>query len=299
MATEPVNPLPAGKSSLMQPDAHGGWRFTEAFLSEGPARRRRDDGAQKRTRTSTPLLALVPETSASTNSAIWASGLAGSRVSPSATPRSCQLREPDLRGRTAMSCSVGEQRRRRGSKNVRSGKRQGSRHRVRRWRVRWPSRRQGAGPGRMAHPLGQPSAGSGGPPAAHGRRWSGSRRPGQHPRRGLGPPRCRARGCRRQSGLRAGRHPAGRRIRPCTAKARPGSPEPPAMRVRAPWCMSRRSAPIRARPRSTPAPRPRPSRPFWRPFPRQSSSGRRSSSAPRINSSIASPGWRSSRRCCP
>ena len=30
------------------------------------------DGAQKRTRTSTPLLALGPEPSASTNSAIWA-----------------------------------------------------------------------------------------------------------------------------------------------------------------------------------------------------------------------------------
>ena len=33
---------------------------------------REEDGAQKRTRTSTPLLALGPEPSASTNSAIWA-----------------------------------------------------------------------------------------------------------------------------------------------------------------------------------------------------------------------------------
>jgi hypothetical protein len=36
--------------------------------------------AQNRTRTCTSLLTLVPETSASTNFAIWASGLAGAKI---------------------------------------------------------------------------------------------------------------------------------------------------------------------------------------------------------------------------
>src|SRR5881275_47940 len=72
-----------------------------AMLARPPGRAARADGAQERTRTSTPLRAPAPEAGASTNSATWARErrFSGRRARLKGRGAPCQRRERRAKAR--------------------------------------------------------------------------------------------------------------------------------------------------------------------------------------------------------
>ena len=196
-------------------------------------RRWTENGAQKRTRTSTPLRAPAPEAGASTNSAIWARGRPrelGSR------PRACQ--------RSARACQARE---RAGKEAPRSekarshdGKDGPARHPVRRRRLHRPLCRPGPVQGRRAGPHRRARAAPRLLPEAARRARPDPVRPRRHHRPGAGRRRRRTAPTRWSTWSASSRAISRRSMSRAPATSPRRRPRPACRR----WSTSRRSAPI-------------------------------------------------------